>query len=88
MRKAPESSVLNKKRDTYRIKAYKDVKVNLTTPDGPSTITLLNIAYVPSYLTSIVTTKRFSRGGIYWLSSIPNILTYGEEVFANLETVR
>ena len=83
-----ESSVLNKKRDIYRIKAYKDVKVNLTILDGLFIITLFNIAYVPSYLTNIIAMERFSRGGIYWLNFTPNILIYGEEVFANLKVVR
>ena len=54
VRKVPESSVFNKKRDTYRIKAYRDVKINLTILDSPFTITLLNIAYVPNYLTNII----------------------------------
>ena len=65
VRETPESSVFNKKRNTYRIKAYKDVKVNLTISDGLSTITLLNIAYVSSYLINIIAIKRLSRGGIY-----------------------
>ena len=88
MREALKSSVLNKKRNTYRIKTYKDVKVNLITLDDPSIITLLNIAYVPNYLINIVTIKRFSRKNIYWLNITPNILIYGKEVFANLEVVR
>ena len=87
VREAPESSVLNGGRDTYRIEAYGDAKVNLTTPDGPSTITLLNVAYVPGYLTNIVAMGRLSRGGVHWSSSTPDILTYGGEVFANLEAV-
>ena len=65
MREAPESSVLNKKRDIYRIKAYKDVRVNLTTLDDPFIITLLNIAYVPNYLINIVAIRRLSREDIY-----------------------
>ena len=65
MRKILKSSVFNKRRDIYRIKAYKDVKVNLTTLDGLSIITLLNIAYVPGYLTNIVVIRRLSRGGVY-----------------------
>ena len=88
MREALELSVLNKKRDIYRIKVYKNVKVNLTTLDGPFIITLLNIAYVPGYLTNIIIIKRFSRESIYWLNSTPNILTYEGEVFANLKIIK
>ena len=73
MREILKSSVFNEKRDIYRIKAYKDVKVNLTILDGFFIITLLNIAYVPNYLINIIIMRRFSRGGIYWLSSISNI---------------
>ena len=65
MREVLESSVLNKKRDIYRIKVYKDVKINLTILDDPSTITLFNIVYVPDYLTNIITIRRLSRGSIY-----------------------
>ena len=88
MRKALELSVLNKKRNTYRIKAYKDAKVNLIILDDPFTITLFNIAYVPGYLTNIIAIKRLSRGDIYWLNFTPNILTYKEEIFANLKVIR
>ena len=65
MRKVLELSVLNRKRDTYRIKAYRDVKVNLITLDDLSIITLFNIVYVPGYLTNIIAIGRFSREGIY-----------------------
>ena len=65
VRKIPESSVFNKRRDIYRIKIYKDVKVNLIILDGPFIITLLNVAYVSDYLINIVAIRRFSRGGIY-----------------------
>ena len=65
MREIPELSVFNKKRNTYRIKVYKDVKVNLTTLDGLSTITLFNIVYVSNYFTNIVVIGRLSRRGIY-----------------------
>ena len=65
MREALESFVLNKKRDIYRIKVYKDVKINLIILNDPSIITLLNIAYVPNYLTNIITIGRFSRKNIY-----------------------
>ena len=87
MRKILKLSVLNKERDIYRIKAYKDVKVNLIILNGPFIITLFNIVYVPGYLTNIVVMERLSRGGIYWLSFIFNIFIYKEEVFANLEVV-
>ena len=88
MREILKLSVFNKERDIYRIKAYKDVKINLTTLDGPFIITLFNVAYVPDYLTNIVVIRRFSRGDIYWSSSISNIFIYGGEVFANLEIVK
>ena len=65
MREVSELSVLNKKRNIYRIKVYEDAKVNLTILDGLSTITLLNIAYVPGYLINIIVIKRLSRGGIH-----------------------
>ena len=88
MREVLELSVLNKERDIYRIKAYKNVKINLITLNDPSTITLFNIAYVPDYLTNIIVIERLSRGDVYWSSSISNILIYGEEVFANLEVIK
>ena len=88
VREVSKSSVFNKKRDIYRIKTYKDVKVNLIILDDFSIITLLNVAYVPGYLINIVVIKRLSRGGIHWLNSIPYIFTYKEEVFANLEAVK
>ena len=65
MRKASELFVLNRKRDTFRIKAYKDAKVNLIILNDPSIITLLNIVYVPSYLTNIIVIERLSRENIY-----------------------
>ena len=65
MREVSESSVFNKKRDIYRIKVYKDVKVNLTILNDLSIITLFNIAYVPGYFINIVVIRRLSRGGIY-----------------------
>ena len=65
MREILELSVFNKKRDIYRIKAYKDVKVNLIILDGLFIITLLNIAYVSNYLTNIVVIGRLSRKSIY-----------------------
>ena len=88
VREILESSVLNKKRDIYQIKAYKNVKVNLTTPDGPSIITLFNIAYVPNYLTNIIAIRRLSRGDIYWSNSTPNIFTYEKKVFVNLKIIK
>ena len=88
MREVLELSVFNKGRNIYRIKVYRDVKVNLIILNGPSIITLFNVAYVPSYLTNIVVIRRLSRGGIYWLNSTSNILIYGGEVFVNLEVIR
>ena len=87
MRKALESSVLNRERDIYRIKAYEDVKINLIILNGFFIITLFNVAYVSDYLTNIVVIGRFSRGGVYWSSSTPDIFIYGGEVFVNLEVV-
>ena len=88
VREASESAIFNKGRNTYRIKAYGDVKVNLTTPDGPLIIILLNIAYIPGYLTNIVAMGRLSREGVYQSSSIPNILIYKDKIFINLEIVK
>ena len=65
MREILKSSVFNKKRNIYRIKAYKDVRVNLTILDDFSTIKLFNIVYVPGYLTNIVIIGRLNRGNIY-----------------------
>ena len=65
VREVLELSVLNKERDTYRIKAYRNVKINLTILDSPSIITLLNVAYVPGYFINIIVIGRFSRGGVY-----------------------
>ena len=88
VREVLELSVLNKGRDIYRIKVYKNVKVNLTILNSLFIITLLNVAYVPDYLTNIIIIGRFSRKGIYQLNSIPNIFTYGGEVFVNLEIIK
>ena len=65
VRKAPESFVFNRRRNIYRIKVYKDVKVNLITLDGPFIITLFNNVYVSDYLINIIVIKRLSRGSIY-----------------------
>ena len=65
MREVLKLFVLNKKRNIYRIKAYKDVKVNLIILDDLSIITLFNIVYVPNYLINIITIGRLSRGNIY-----------------------
>ena len=87
VREVSELSVFNKRRNIYRIKAYKNVKVNLIILDGLFIITLLNIVYVPGYIINIIAIKRFSRGGIYWSSFISNIFIYGGEVFVNLEII-
>ena len=88
MRETLEIAIFNKRRDIYRIKAYKNLKVNLTTLDGLSIITLFNVAYVPGYLINIVVIKRLSRGNIYWSNFILNILIYEGEIFVNLKIIR
>ena len=88
VRKVLELFVFNKKRNIYRIKVYKDVKVNLTILDDLFIITLFNIAYVPGYLINIIIIRRLSRGSIYQSNFIPNILIYAGEVFANLKIVK
>ena len=84
VRKTLESSVFNKRRDIYRIKAYKDAKINLIILDGLSTITLLNVAYVSSYLINIIIIKRLSRGGIYQLNSTFNIYLFIYSYFTSI----
>ena len=48
MREILESSVFNKKRNIYRIKVYKDVKVNLTGDRRPTLQPVRGVTYEPS----------------------------------------
>ena len=65
VRIAPETAILNSGKDTYQIEAYGDAEVLIDTPQGKTRITLLNVAYIPGYLTNIVAMIRLSRGGVH-----------------------
>jgi hypothetical protein len=62
-----------------------EVEICVETPDGISTITLTDVAYVPSFLTSLASLKRFMAKGIHW-NTEAGVLTFRQETFCKVLT--
>ena len=74
-------------RDSYQIEAFGTVDVSLNTPNGPLTITLKEVAFIPGYLTNIISLERMNAVGIHWDSERPTYLKRNGSTFAYLEQV-
>ena len=74
-------------RDSYQIEAFGTVQVELRTPNGPLMITLVDVAYIPGFLTNVVALDRLNKGGVHWDSERPSILKRNGTVFGYLEQV-
>jgi Reverse transcriptase (RNA-dependent DNA polymerase) len=51
---------------TYQIEAFGTVDITVDTPEGAKTVTLLDVALAPGFLTSLVCLRRFTRKGVHW----------------------
>lgn len=71
--KAGENEVL--------IESYGSLLIKVDTPNGPETITLVNVAYVPKFLTNIAALNHFAAKRVHFDSAIPHMHTNGETKF-------
>ena len=64
-RRAGPDDVLHAGMDSYKIQAFGTVDVPIQTPDGQMSITLLDVAFVPGYLASLVAASKLSAKGVH-----------------------
>jgi Reverse transcriptase (RNA-dependent DNA polymerase) len=65
-RAAGEKELLFAGKEAYEIQAYGTVDLAVKTPQGTAKITLLNVAFVPGFLTNLVALRRFTEKGVHW----------------------
>ena len=75
-------------KDRYKIEGFGQAMVVIDSPEhGNSVITLNEVAYVPGFLTNIVSLNRLALGNMHWSSEDPTQLRYNSSTFARLEWV-
>jgi Reverse transcriptase (RNA-dependent DNA polymerase) len=63
---------------TYKIEAYGSVDITVNSQNGPMTVTLLNVALAPGFLTNLVCLRRFTEKGVHWDTSNNRLIRDGE----------
>ena len=71
----------------YRVEAFGSVQVTIDTPDGQLDIELRDVAYIPGFLTNVVSLERLNAKGVHWDSERPSYLKRNGYDFAYLEQV-
>lgn len=66
------------------IEGYGSVSITLQCHTGPKKVELLNVAYIPSFHTNIVSFRKLVTKGIYW-DTRKNQLMFKEQVFCTLK---
>jgi hypothetical protein len=51
---------------TYQIKSFGTIKVPVQTPTGQKSITLLHVAYIPTFMTNLVSLSKLVDKGLHW----------------------
>ena len=51
---------------TYQIESFGTIKVPVQTPQGQKSITLLNVAYIPTFMTNLVSLSKLVEKGLHW----------------------
>ena len=68
-----------------KVESFGTATVNLRTPEGNGKLTLLDVAYIPGFLTNVVSLDRLNAKGIHWNSRRPTELEKDGKVIAYLE---
>ena len=63
---AHPNSMIDAGNSQVRVASYGRVTLPVSTPQGPSEITLLNVSYVPDLLTSIIALSKFTSQGVHF----------------------
>ena len=63
------------------IKNHGSLRVDVDTPTGSKFITLVNVAYVSNFLTSVASMNLFAVKGVYFDNSIPHLHEDSKTVF-------
>ncbi|KAI1004940.1 hypothetical protein K3495_g3273 [Podosphaera aphanis] len=58
----------------YEVEAWGTCKVDVTTPHGRNFILLKRVAYIPEFMTSLISLSKITRKNVHWSSRKPNIL--------------
>ena len=69
----------------YPIEARGTCDISINTPEGEKTVTLKNVALIPSFLTSIISLGRCMEAGVHWNSRKPQELEKDHKTFAYLQ---
>lgn len=77
---AVDDRVLAGEKD-IKIESFGSLKVDVDTPTGSKVITLLNVAYIPKFLTSIASMSLFEAKGVHFDTQVPHLHQNGETVF-------
>ena len=71
----------------FQVKEYGTINVSIKTPHGKGTLTLLDAAYIPGFITNIVSQDRLVERGLHWSTQKPDVLTRDNEVIINLHRI-
>ena len=63
-----------------RIESFGSMELDVDTPTGPSTVTLLNVAFIPKFLTSIASMSLFEKKEVHFDTQVPHLHRNGETV--------
>ena len=66
--------------NNIKIQCFGSLELDVDTPTGPQTITLLNVAYIPTFLTSIASMSLFEAKGVHFDTQVPHLHRKGETV--------
>ena len=72
---------------TFYVQEYGTIDVTIQTPVGKGRLTLVDVAYIPGFITSIISQDRLVDRGLYWSTQKLDVLTKNNKVIINLEQI-
>ena len=63
----------------YKVEAWGSCKVEVQTPSGKGHILLNRTAYIPDFMTSLVSLPKLVNKGVHWSSRFPDRLEKSDE---------
>ncbi|EDN97519.1 hypothetical protein SS1G_12370 [Sclerotinia sclerotiorum 1980 UF-70] len=79
------SDMISAGRDRFQIEAFGTITMLINTPTGPGQITLKRVAYIPGFLTNLVSLALLSKKGVHWNTEHPDVLTKEGIAFITLK---
>ena len=71
----------------FYVQKYRTIDVTIQTSVGKGRLILVDIVYIPGFITSIINQDRLIDRSLYWSTQKPDVLTKNNKVIINLKQI-